>query len=62
VPRAYSTSLEFTRELLDKTGVVVGPGSGFGAAGEGYVRVALCVSEERLREAARRMAAAGFTY
>jgi len=40
----------------------VGPGSGFGAAGEGYVRVALCVSEERLREAARRMAAAGFTY
>ena len=50
------------RDLLDRTGVVVGPGSGFGKAGEGYVRVALCVSEERLKLAARRMADAGFRY
>ena len=43
--------MEFTSDLLDKTGVVVAPGSGFGKSGEGYVRVALCVTEERLREA-----------
>jgi len=62
IPRRFSNSLEFTAELLDKTGVVVSPGSGFGQAGEGYVRVALCVSEDRLREAARRMNEAGMSY
>jgi len=62
IPRRYHGSLDFTRDLLDQTGVVVAPGSGFGAAGEGYVRVALCVPEERLREAGRRMTAADFRY
>ncbi|HYM81473.1 MAG TPA: aminotransferase class I/II-fold pyridoxal phosphate-dependent enzyme [Candidatus Limnocylindria bacterium] len=62
IPRRYATSIDFSRELLDQTGVVVAPGSGFGAAGEGYVRVALCVSEERLREVVARMAQAGFRY
>ena len=62
IPRRFSSSLDFTAELLDRTGVVVAPGSGFGNAGEGYVRVALCVSEDRLREAARRMNEAGMTY
>ncbi|HEY2955027.1 MAG TPA: aminotransferase class I/II-fold pyridoxal phosphate-dependent enzyme [Candidatus Eisenbacteria bacterium] len=62
IPRRYSSSLEFTRDLLEQTGVVVAPGSGFGRAGEGYVRVALCVPEDRLAEAARRMAAAGLRY
>ena len=54
--------MEFTRELLDRTGVVVAPGTGFGAAGEGYVRIALCDREARMREAGERMAKAGLTY
>jgi len=62
IPRRYASSMEFTRDLLDKTGVLVAPGSGFGEAGEGYVRVALCDTEERLREAGERMAKAGFVY
>jgi LL-diaminopimelate aminotransferase len=62
IPRRYGSSMDFTRDLLDRTGVVVAPGSGFGEAGEGYVRVALCVGEDRLREAGNRMASAGFTY
>jgi len=62
IPRGSAGSMEFTRELLDKTGVVVAPGAGFGDAGEGYVRVALCDSEERLREAGARMAKAGLGY
>jgi LL-diaminopimelate aminotransferase len=62
IPRRFSSSMDFTRELLDQTGVVVAPGSGFGKAGEGYVRVALCVPEDRLAEAGRRMAAAGLRY
>jgi len=62
IPPSHSSSLEFTKDLIDRTGVVVAPGSGFGKAGEGYVRVALCASEERLGEAGKRMAEAGFKY
>ena len=62
IPPSFSSSIDFTADLLEKTAVVVSPGSGFGDAGEGYVRVALCVEEERLREAGRRMAGAGYRY
>jgi LL-diaminopimelate aminotransferase len=60
VPGRFASSLEFTTELLDKTGIVVAPGTGFGRSGEGFVRIALCVDEARCREAAERMARAGF--
>jgi LL-diaminopimelate aminotransferase len=59
IPRRFASSLEFTAQLLEATGVVVAPGSGFGQAGEGYVRIALCVDESRCREAAERMVRAG---
>jgi LL-diaminopimelate aminotransferase len=62
IPRRFSNSLQFTNELLESTGIVVAPGSGFGAAGEGYVRIALCVDEARCREAAERMTRAGFAW
>jgi LL-diaminopimelate aminotransferase len=62
IPRRFATSLEFSTELLMKTGVVVSPGMGFGNAGEGYVRIALCDSEARLREAGERMVKAEFRY
>jgi len=54
VPRGY-TSTEFTTLLLTKAGIVATPGNGFGEEGEGYVRMSLTISEERLREAARRL-------
>ncbi|MBN2233181.1 MAG: LL-diaminopimelate aminotransferase [Deltaproteobacteria bacterium] len=44
--------------LIEKTGVVVTPGSGFGAAGEGYFRISLTVPEARLLEAGERIRAA----
>jgi len=62
IPPRYASSLEYTRDLLEQTGVVVAPGLGFGAAGEGFVRVALCAPTARIREATRRMAEAGFRY
>jgi len=49
------TSSSFATLVLEEAGVVVTPGSGFGAAGEGYVRFALTVGEERLKEAAERI-------
>jgi LL-diaminopimelate aminotransferase len=60
IPRRVANSLDFTAELLEATGVVVSPGSGFGQAGEGYVRIALCVDEARCREAGERMVRAGY--
>jgi LL-diaminopimelate aminotransferase len=48
-------SREFAKELLLRSGVVTVPGVGFGAEGEGYVRLALVQSEEKLREAVRRI-------
>jgi LL-diaminopimelate aminotransferase len=59
VPRSFPDSLAFTSALLERTGVVVAPGSGFGAAGEGFVRISLCVDESRCREAGERMVKAG---
>jgi len=48
-------SADFARQVLDEQGVIVLPGSAFGASAEGYFRVALTVGEDRLAEAAERM-------
>lgn len=48
-------SAPFARRALEDTGVVVLPGSGFGPAGEGFFRIALTVSADRLRTAAGRL-------
>lgn len=44
VPEGY-TSVEFTTDLLDKVGVAVTPGVGYGEHGEGYVRLSLTVPD-----------------
>ena len=49
VPEQYADSESFVRALLDKTGVLVTPGSAFGPSGEGYVRMALVQSEEDMQ-------------
>ncbi len=54
IPKGYS-SAQFASLLLEKAGIVVTPGNGFGEAGEGYIRMALTVDESRLREAIERL-------
>jgi L-glutamine---4-(methylsulfanyl)-2-oxobutanoate aminotransferase len=54
VPEPFS-SIEFADFLLEKAHIAVAPGVGFGEYGEGYVRVGLLTSEERLREAVSRI-------
>jgi LL-diaminopimelate aminotransferase len=44
----------FAERLLEEEGVVVMPGSGFGAGGEGFFRISFIVAPERIAEAARR--------
>lgn len=47
------TSMEFATLMVEKSGVAVSPGSGFGEHGEGFVRIALVENEQRIRQAAR---------
>lgn len=47
----------FARRILEETGVVLMPGAALGDGGEGYVRAALTVTEDQLREAGRRIRA-----
>ena len=57
IPLKYSglSSLEFTKLMIEETGVAAAPGSGFGECGEGYVRFAMVEREERLAEAVERL-------
>ena len=55
VPAGH-TSETFTELVLEEAGVVVSPGPSFGPSGEGYVRISLTVADERLEEAAARIA------
>ena len=41
IPASYTSSEKFTLDLMEKSGVIVVPGSSFGSLGEGYVRMAL---------------------
>ena len=52
---AGMTSAQFTATVLEKTGVLVTPGTGYGAHGEGYVRLSLTIADSRLDEALGRM-------
>ena len=54
IPEGF-TSETFADVLLDKADVAVSPGNGFGVHGEGYIRVGLLESEDRLREAVQRI-------
>ena len=54
VPKGM-TSMGFAAHLLERAGIVVIPGNGLGEPGEGYVRLALTVPQERLEEALSRL-------
>lgn len=51
-----NNSIAFATQLVEKTGVAVSPGAGFGKAGEGYVRFALVKDPEILELAAAKIA------
>ena len=51
------TSRELCMDMLRKTGVVTVPGSGFGACGEGYIRVTYATSPENIKRGFERIQA-----
>lgn len=48
-------SFKFTIELLEKTGVMVSPGSGFGSYGEGFFRISLTIPDKQIDEVVTRL-------
>ena len=54
------TSTSMAKAMLDKADIIVTPGNGFGSSGEGYIRMALTVGEEKLEEAVLRIKKAFF--
>lgn len=61
VPSGY-TSQEFVNLLLDQCGIIVPPGNGYGASGEGFFRIALTIPEVQMKTAIARMEEAGIRY
>lgn len=59
LPHGRTDSMAFCLELIEKAGVIVTPGASFGPHGEGYVRFALVMPPERIREAVLAISAAG---
>lgn len=59
IPASYQDSESFVADLLDKTSVLVTPGSAFGPSGEGYVRMALVQSEDTMKKIVEAVAASG---
>ena len=57
LPEVFASigSIEFSTLLVEKAGVAVSPGIGFGEHGEGHVRIALVENEQRIRQAARNL-------
>ena len=55
VPQGY-TSVELANELLEKFGVVVTPGNGYGSNGEGYIRISLTIPDAGLVKGLSRLA------
>jgi aspartate/methionine/tyrosine aminotransferase len=49
------TSAQFAIHLLEKAGVAISPGVGFGPSGEGFVRFALVEETPRIAEAVARI-------
>lgn len=58
IPKGWS-SLEFVYALMDRANVVVTPGHAFGSSGEGFVRIALVQTEDKLRLALQNIQKSG---
>ena len=61
IPGGRMDSMDFCMELMEKAGVIVTPGASFGPHGEGYVRFALVLPPEKIREAVEAIRRSGIT-
>ena len=59
LPAGYTDSAAFCAELIERSGVICTPGAAFGPGGEGYVRFALVLPEEKIQEGIKAIDACG---
>lgn len=62
IPEGYTDDVAFVMELVERSGVLCTPGSSFGSLGKGYVRFALTLPVETIREAVEAIARSGMLY
>ncbi len=62
IPPRYTSAETFCNELLETSGVVAVPGTAFGTYGEGFFRMSLVDTPEKLDEVVQRMKTDGFQY
>jgi len=55
LPKQFTNSMEAAKLFLDKADILATPGIGFGDSGEGYIRMTITVSKERINEAVERL-------
>ncbi len=51
IPSNYTSSIDFTHDLMNKAHVIVVPGVSFGEEGEGFIRIALVQDEATIQKA-----------
>jgi LL-diaminopimelate aminotransferase len=61
VPKGF-TSASFVTHLLEKAGVLVVPGAGYGKNGEGYFRISITSDKSKIKEAVARMKKEGIRF
>ncbi|MBX2861105.1 MAG: aminotransferase class I/II-fold pyridoxal phosphate-dependent enzyme [Vampirovibrio sp.] len=62
IPKNYNSCEKFASDVLEKSGVVLVPGTAFGQSGEGFVRLSLVNPKDELAEVIRRLDEDGFHY
>ena len=62
IPSRYKTATDFANALLETSGIVVVPGTGFGTYGEGYIRIAVTATADDIKLAIKRMKEDGFYF
>jgi aspartate/methionine/tyrosine aminotransferase len=55
IPAKYKDGYELSDEVLNDANVFITPGGIFGSAGNGYVRVSLCSSLQKIEESINRI-------
>ncbi len=56
VPAGFGSSVAYCEHVLERTAVVISPGSAYGPSGEGWFRISLTTPDDRLAEAVERLA------
>ena len=62
IPERFKDCFEFSNELLEKSGIVVVPGTAYDIKATRYIRLSVVASDEDLAEVIRRMKEDGFCY